>query len=183
MKIATYNVNSIRIRLDVILAWLEKHQPDVLCIQETKCQDELFPALILSSTGYHLHYRGMKSYNGVAVLTRVAPDEVFYGFDDQLPEIDDAPELLSEIHAALRELRPEYREVFVLFHEQGQPYDVIAEAVGRPVGTIKTWLHRARMEVLERLRCRGMVPPQEESEVRDQASEIRKTNLNKRPGN
>ena len=73
------------------------------------------------------------------------------------PETDDASELLSEIHSALRELRPEYREVFILFHEQGQPYDVVAEAVGRPVGTIKTWLHRARMEVLERLQQRGMV--------------------------
>jgi exodeoxyribonuclease-3 len=50
----------------------------------------VFPALVLQSTGYHVHYRGMKSYNGVAVLTRVAPDTVVYGFDDQLPEIDDA---------------------------------------------------------------------------------------------
>lgn len=90
MKIATYNVNSIRIRLDTIIAWLEKHEPDVLCIQETKCQDEFFPSLVLASTGYHLNFRGMKSYNGVAVLSRVAPDEVYYGFDDQLPEIDDA---------------------------------------------------------------------------------------------
>ena len=69
MKIATYNVNSIRIRLDAVMAWLEKHKPDVLCIQETKCQDEVFPLpLLFQSTGYHLHYRGMKSYNGVAVL-------------------------------------------------------------------------------------------------------------------
>ena len=90
MKIATYNVNSIRVRLDAVVTWLEKNKPDVLCIQETKCQDDMFPALVLQSTGYHLHYRGMKSYNGVAVLTRVPPDEVFYGFDDQLPEIDDA---------------------------------------------------------------------------------------------
>jgi exodeoxyribonuclease III len=89
MKLATYNVNSIRIRVDTLIAWIDKHKPDVLCIQETKCQDEEFPALVLNSTGYHLHYRGMKSYNGVAVLTRVAPDAVFYGFDDQLPEIDD----------------------------------------------------------------------------------------------
>jgi len=86
---------------------------------------------------------------------------------------DDAPELLREIHAALRELRPEYREVFVLFHEQGQPYDVIAEAVGRPVGTIKTWLHRARMEILERLRRRGMVTSEQEPGVRCQESEVR----------
>src|SRR5206468_8645586 len=90
MKIATYNVNSIRIRLDVIIEWLEKHKPDVLCIQETKCQDEAFPALVLHSTGYYLQYRGMQSYNGVAVLTSVAPVAVFYGFVDQQPEFDDA---------------------------------------------------------------------------------------------
>src|SRR5689334_5884578 len=83
MKIATYNVNSIRIRLDTVLTWLEKHSPDVLCIQETKCQDEAFPLLVMASSGYHIQYRGMKSYNGVAVLTREAPDEVAYGFDDQ----------------------------------------------------------------------------------------------------
>jgi RNA polymerase sigma-70 factor (ECF subfamily) len=45
-----------------------------------------------------------------------------------------------------------------MFHEQGQPYEDIAQALGKPVGTIKTWLHRARMEVLERLKRRGMVP-------------------------
>ncbi|HZU38575.1 MAG TPA: sigma factor-like helix-turn-helix DNA-binding protein, partial [Gemmataceae bacterium] len=55
------------------------------------------------------------------------------------------------------ELRPEYREVFVLFHEQGQPYEDIAITLERPVGTIKTWLHRARAELYETLRRRGMV--------------------------
>jgi RNA polymerase sigma-70 factor (ECF subfamily) len=70
---------------------------------------------------------------------------------------DDVDELASEIRAAVQELRSEYRSVFVLFHEQGQPYEDIAAALQRPVGTIKTWLHRARMEVLERLRQRGMI--------------------------
>jgi RNA polymerase sigma-70 factor (ECF subfamily) len=70
---------------------------------------------------------------------------------------DDSAELLAEIRAALGELRLEYRTVFVLFHEQGQPYEAIAQALGRPVGTVKTWLHRARLEILERLRRRGMV--------------------------
>jgi RNA polymerase sigma factor (sigma-70 family) len=74
------------------------------------------------------------------------------------PATDDAAELLTEIQTAVAALRPEYRSVFVLFHEQGQPYEDIATALGRPVGTIKTWLHRARLEVLERLRQRGMVP-------------------------
>jgi RNA polymerase sigma-70 factor (ECF subfamily) len=70
---------------------------------------------------------------------------------------DDSAELVREIEAALQELRMEYRSVFVMFHEQGQPYEDIAAAFGRPVGTIKTWLHRARMEVLDRLRRRGMI--------------------------
>jgi len=70
---------------------------------------------------------------------------------------DDSAELVREIEAAVRDLRAEYREVFVLFHEQGQPYEEIAAALDRPVGTIKTWLHRARLEVLERLRRRGMI--------------------------
>jgi RNA polymerase sigma-70 factor (ECF subfamily) len=72
-------------------------------------------------------------------------------------EGDDASELLAEIRAALADLRLEYRTVFVLFHEQGQPYELIAQALERPVGTIKTWLHRARQEVLERLRRRGLL--------------------------
>src|SRR5947208_2713755 len=64
---------------------------------------------------------------------------------------DDSAELVREIQDGLRQLRPEYRTVFVLFHEHGQPYDEIALAMNRPVGTIKTWLHRARLEILERL--------------------------------
>jgi RNA polymerase sigma-70 factor (ECF subfamily) len=71
---------------------------------------------------------------------------------------DDLGELVREIRLAVQDLRPDYRSVFVLFHEQGWPYETIAEALARPVGTIKTWLHRARLEVLERLRRRGMVP-------------------------
>jgi RNA polymerase sigma factor (sigma-70 family) len=81
---------------------------------------------------------------------------------------DDSAELLAEIRAALAELRVEYRTVFVLFHEQGHPYETIAVTLDRPIGTIKTWLHRARLEILERLRQRGMVteelPASERSE-------------------
>jgi RNA polymerase sigma-70 factor (ECF subfamily) len=77
------------------------------------------------------------------------------------PAADDSAELLHEIQAALADLRLEYRTVFILYHEQGQPYEDIAEALGRPVGTIKTWLHRARLEILDRLRRRGMVAADE----------------------
>jgi RNA polymerase sigma factor (sigma-70 family) len=74
------------------------------------------------------------------------------------PAPDDSIELVREIRAALAELRPEFREVFTLYHEQGQSYEEMAEALDRPIGTVKTWLHRARLEVLERLQERGMVP-------------------------
>jgi RNA polymerase sigma-70 factor (ECF subfamily) len=73
------------------------------------------------------------------------------------PAPDDSVELVREIRAALAELRPEFREVFTLYHEQGQSYEEMAEALDRPIGTVKTWLHRARLEVLERLQERGMV--------------------------
>jgi RNA polymerase sigma-70 factor (ECF subfamily) len=68
-----------------------------------------------------------------------------------------AQELLREIREALESMRLEYRSVFVLFHEQGQGYDEIARILDRPVGTIKTWLHRARLEILEYLKRRGVV--------------------------
>ena len=72
---------------------------------------------------------------------------------------DDSTELVAEIQAALAGLRPDYRAVFVMFHELGQPYEDIAAALDRPVGTIKTWLHRARGELLQRLSHRGMITP------------------------
>lgn len=93
-------------------------------------------------------------------LTRRArrPESVDYLEETiSAPPTDDSAELLREIEAALEELRPEFREVFLLFHEQGQPYEDIARMLQRPVGTIKTWLHRARLEVLDRLKQRGMV--------------------------
>jgi RNA polymerase sigma factor (sigma-70 family) len=90
------------------------------------------------------------------------------------PPADDAAELLGEIRTAVDGLRPDYRAVFVLFHEQGHPYEEIAQALERPVGTIKTWLHRARLEVLERLRRRGMVPADGEDGFFAEASPSRR---------
>src|SRR5207249_1964868 len=82
MKIATFNVNSLRKRLPIVLDWLQRHKPDVLCLQETKVQDADFPSLALASTGYHVTFRGVKSYSGVAVLSRTEPEAVSYGLDD-----------------------------------------------------------------------------------------------------
>ena len=82
MKIATFNVNSLRKRLPIVLDWLAQQKPDVLCLQETKVQDSEFPLLGLAESGYEITYRGMKAYNGVAILSREKPEAVAYGFDD-----------------------------------------------------------------------------------------------------
>lgn len=70
MKFATFNTNSIRARLDTVTAWLAKEQPDILCLQETKVQDKDFPQKEFADQGYEIAFRGQKSYNGVAILSR-----------------------------------------------------------------------------------------------------------------
>ncbi|MFH0881128.1 MAG: exodeoxyribonuclease III, partial [Lentisphaerota bacterium] len=85
MKIATFNANSIRSRMDVVLNWMQTHRPDVLCIQETKAQDQDFPEQPLKDAGYHVAFKGEKSYNGVAILSRTQPEEVWFGFEDSGP--------------------------------------------------------------------------------------------------
>jgi exodeoxyribonuclease-3 len=70
MKVVSWNINSLRKRQDRLLAWLTETQPDVICLQETKCTDEQFPELDLRAAGYHSAFHGQKSYNGVAILSR-----------------------------------------------------------------------------------------------------------------
>ena len=82
MKIATWNVNSIRARMERLRVWLAAHAPDVLCLQETKVEDQAFPALELESLGYHVAAHGQKTYNGVAVLARQPLDDIVRGFGD-----------------------------------------------------------------------------------------------------
>jgi RNA polymerase sigma-70 factor (ECF subfamily) len=90
---------------------------------------------------------------------RRRPEPADYLHDTVMaPQPDDSGELVQEIQSALATLRPEFREVFVLYHEQGQSYEDMAQALGCPIGTVKTWLHRARLELLDRLQRRGMVP-------------------------
>jgi exodeoxyribonuclease-3 len=82
MKIATYNVNSIRRRLPIVLDWIAEHTPDVMCLQETKVQDHEFPIDAIRDAGYHASFRGMKAYNGVATLTRTPPEKVIHGLHE-----------------------------------------------------------------------------------------------------
>ncbi len=70
MKLATWNVNSLKVRLPQVLDWLSAHTPDALCLQETKLEDINFPVAAINAAGYHASFSGQKTYNGVAILTR-----------------------------------------------------------------------------------------------------------------
>lgn len=88
MKIATFNANSIRMRINPILNWLDQQKPDVLCIQETKVQDHQFPLEAFQESGYRVAFKGMKAYNGVAIFSKEKPNEVRFGLEDG-PESDE----------------------------------------------------------------------------------------------
>jgi exodeoxyribonuclease-3 len=79
MKLATWNINSLNVRLPHVLDWLGKHQPDVLCLQETKVEDAKFPAAALKEAGFESVYCGQKTYNGVALLSREPATDVVKG--------------------------------------------------------------------------------------------------------
>ena len=83
MKIASFNVNSLRARLDIVHDWLESQSPDVLAVQETKVQDKDFPLSAFSDLNYHVVFNGQKSYNGVALFSKTEPKDVRFGLDDE----------------------------------------------------------------------------------------------------
>ncbi len=86
MKVATWNVNSIRTRLAHIVQWLQTNSVDVLCLQETKVMDDSFPQQPFTDLGYHAYISGQKSYNGVALLSRAPLSDVSTGFSPVLGE-------------------------------------------------------------------------------------------------
>ncbi len=81
MRIASWNVNSLKVRLPQVLDWLARHQPDALCLQELKLEDANFPAAALAAAGYNCAYSGQKTYNGVAILSRSPAENVVCGID------------------------------------------------------------------------------------------------------
>ena len=82
MRLATWNVNSLKVRLPHLVDWLARAQPDVACLQETKIEDANFPLAELRAAGYEAAYCGQKAYNGVAIIARSAPAEVHHGIPD-----------------------------------------------------------------------------------------------------
>ena len=93
MRIATWNVNSVRTRLEHLCSWLQEEKPEVVCLQETKVTDDLFPLARLRELGYEAAISGQKAYNGVAILSRLPMEDVQVGLAALLPGDGDAQEL------------------------------------------------------------------------------------------
>ena len=128
MRIASWNINSLRKRQDRLFAWLESTQPDVVCLQETKCTDEQFPVLALQSAGYYSAYHGEKSYNGVAILSKQKPQDVRASLCDEV--VDPQARVIA---AKIDNLR-----VYSIYAPNGQ-------AVGSPAYEYKlNWYTRLR---------------------------------------
>lgn len=99
MKIATWNVNSLKVRLPQVLDWLMVNQPDVLCLQETKMQDENFPMAEIAAAGYQTIYTGQRTYNGVALISK----QVGHDIVTAIPGLDDPQKrVLSAIYDDVR---------------------------------------------------------------------------------
>jgi exodeoxyribonuclease-3 len=110
MKIVSWNINSLRKRQDRLLDWLTNTQPDVVCLQESKCTDEQFPELALRSAGYHSAFHGQKSYNGVAILSKSPPEDVRASLCDE--EVDPQARVIA---ATIGDVR-----VFSIYAPNGQ---------------------------------------------------------------
>ncbi len=107
MKVATWNVNSIRTRLDHVVQWLQANPVDVLCLQETKVVDEQFPRSPFTDLGYHLYTFGQKSYNGVALISREPLESVQLGFtpilgSDIVGDLDDQKRVITGVCQGVR---------------------------------------------------------------------------------
>ena len=128
MKIASWNINSLRKRQDQLFAWLESAKPDVVCLQETKCPDDQFPALALEAIGYRSAYHGEKSYNGVAILSKIEPRDVRASLCDEI--VDPQARVLA---ATIEKMR-----VYSVYAPNGQ-------TVGSPAYEYKlNWYARLR---------------------------------------
>ncbi|MBN9599614.1 MAG: exodeoxyribonuclease III [Afipia sp.] len=117
MRIATWNVNSIRQRLDHLLTWLQERQPDIVCLQEIKCLDEAFPREPIEALGYNVVTHGQKTFNGVALLSK-------YPFDETRPRLHGDPE---DEHARFLEGVVSHRagtfRIACLYLPNGNPVD------------------------------------------------------------
>lgn len=118
MRIATWNVNSIKQRLEHLLAFLKDEQPDVVCLQELKCQTEAFPVLEIESAGYNIAHLGQKSFNGVAILSKHPLEDIQIG----LPG-DEADEQARYVEAVVAPIGDTAIRVASIYLPNGNPVD------------------------------------------------------------
>src|SRR5689334_1919659 len=102
VRVATWNVNSLKARLPRVEEWLAQVQPDVLCLQETKLADAAFPALTFSALGYEGAHHGEGRWNGVALLSRVGLEDVRYGFGSDDADLDREARVLTATCGGVR---------------------------------------------------------------------------------
>ena len=104
LRLATWNVNSIRARVDRVVDWLQRADVDVLAMQETKCTDDQFPAMPFLGAGYEVVHCGLNQWNGVAIASRVGIEDVQVGFGQAgLQGFDDRAVQGAVVHALLGE--------------------------------------------------------------------------------
>jgi exodeoxyribonuclease III len=115
MRIATWNVNSVRQRLDSLQAWLKERDPDIVCLQEIKCQDDAFPREPLEAMGYNVAVHGQKTFNGVALLSKLPFDEVAPGL------IGDETDVQARFLEALVSTKTGVVRVVCLYLPNGNP--------------------------------------------------------------
>jgi exodeoxyribonuclease-3 len=140
MKIASWNINSLRKRQDRLSAWLDATKPDIVCLQETKCTDEQFPALALQSVGYHSAYHGEKSYNGVAILSKQKPRDVQASLCDEI--VDPQARVIA---ATI-----DHARIFSIYAPNGQ-------AVGTPAYDYKLNWYRRLCDCLSKEKTIGLI--------------------------
>ncbi|MGW2307398.1 exodeoxyribonuclease III [Actinomadura luteofluorescens] len=124
MRLATWNVNSVKARLPRLLAWLDETKPDVVCLQETKCRADLFPAAEVEELGYATAAHGDGRWNGVAVLSRVGIEDVSNGFPGE-------PAYAGEAGTEGEDEQMELNEPVLLAPE--------ARAIGATCGGVRVW--------------------------------------------
>src|SRR4051812_11818603 len=117
MRIATWNVNSIKQRIENLSAWLRERQPDIVCLQETKSQDETFPREPFEALGYNVAVHGQKAFNGVALLSKLPFDEVSPGL------AGDAEDVQSRFLKAVVSTASGVVRVACLYLPNGNPPD------------------------------------------------------------
>jgi exodeoxyribonuclease-3 len=140
MKIATWNINGVKARIDNLVHWLNDSQPDIACLQEIKTVDEGFPRAEIEALGYHVETHGQKGFNGVAILSKLRFDEVNRGLpgDDEDEQARFIEGVFSTPHGALR--------VVSLYLPNGNP---ITE--DRKYGYKLRWMDRLHRWAQERL--------------------------------